>query len=641
MLGLLTATARMGVTDAEAISAAASAATAAVKRGLGEKGTLDVKTEEIHLLVVLQLARSSDIDEGLTVVYKLFDVLDDAGCLQLPTEAELDRREGELQRLLALLNDSQSIKSQRNSLMQLARSLLTKSPPLQLSYAQTLTPVQLWRHQYGSTNPAPTRKRKPPPPEPQNVWFLICPDRAPSSVPRNELSKMFKRWMLSNHPDKGGDPDKCARVSSAYSQATGKINAQGANPDEQVDEDVVYRQQQFLSEPDWSAYRRAVQERSYCLSATYLEQRLLKAASWHLKRRGRIASFQAEVATLDAAAAHGVPGLATPSKGGDGGAAVDDWGVASARDGGKESTPRTGGTGTPGGEGGGTPRNQPRPAMAFGARRDPHSHSATNKGAASPAGSRDADVSNNKGFFSNIAGSMSPAAHRRSSHGPGAELKPTAMPAGVFFEHSTAEGEGLTQAFPKQTGRFVLRARDRLFRHVPCSPEPFHVVIRGKQIVTPTISPNSDGSIAVEYTIAVCGTYKIHVRGGKKGTHVIGSPYTLTVKAAPPSSGQCQADGAGLRRARAGEPTSFVLHRKDSTGRLIPKGTSRFVLAFAYGEFARGSDQGAKGNADKDFTWKVRAPCAMPCPLLSLTKPQPTPGSLLSHALPWPACASF
>ena len=76
----------MTVSDQEAIHAAASAASAAVKRGLGERGSLDVLTEEVHLLMVLQLARSSEIDEGLTVVYKLFDVLDDAGCLQLPRE---------------------------------------------------------------------------------------------------------------------------------------------------------------------------------------------------------------------------------------------------------------------------------------------------------------------------------------------------------------------------------------------------------------------------------------------------------------------------------------------------------------------------------------------------------------------------
>ena len=228
---------------------------------------------------------------------------------------------------------------------------------------------------------------------------------------------------------------------------------------------------------------------------------------------------------------------------------------------------------------------------------------------------RDTDVSNNKGFFSQVAGSLysSPrdvthSARRDSSgggKGGGAAGGGDGALSSIFFEHCTAEGENLTTAFPKQVSRFVVRARDRLFRPVACSPEPFHVVVRGKQIVTPTMFANADGSITVEYTIAVCGTYKVHVRGGKKGQHVVGSPFSLNVKAAPPSSGQCVAEGVGLKRARAGEPGTFVLHRRDSNGRLIPKGTSRFVIAFAYGEEPRSSDAGAKGKADGAFTWKV------------------------------------
>jgi hypothetical protein len=42
---------------------------------------------------------------------------------------------------------------------------------------------------------------------------------------------------------------------------------------------------------------------------------------------------------------------------------------------------------------------------------------------------------------------------------------------------------------------------------VSCSTEPFHVVVHGKQIIKPTITPNKDGSIGVEYSIAVCGLY--------------------------------------------------------------------------------------------------------------------------------------
>jgi hypothetical protein len=130
---------------------------------------------------------------------------------------------------------------------------------------------------------------------------------------------------------------------------------------------VVYRQQQNIAEPEWSAYRRAVQDRSYCLSNAYLEQRLLKACRWHLCRRGKAAAFLDEVAALDAASGAGgdashVPGLPTASiptlPTARAQAHVDDDLVDSARPGGvgrrTDSPGRggTGGTGTGTGTGG-------------------------------------------------------------------------------------------------------------------------------------------------------------------------------------------------------------------------------------------------------------------------------------------------
>ena len=221
-----------------------------------------------------------------------------------------------------------------------------------------------------------------------------------------------------------------------------------------LDEDVVYRQQQQLGEPEWSAYRRAVSERSYCLSDTYLEQRLLKAARWHLARRNRARAFLGEVATLDAASQAGVPGLSGPGLGGAGLAipigTPNDWDVTSAR-----------GDGTPGKDSAraekSTPRSSsPRPAMAFGQRRDPHQpherrtsggdkgggdKGGGDKDSARGTGTREADASNNKGFFSNIAGSMSTSGRESPSRRGSEPLKPSLTPHGVYFEHSTAEGE--------------------------------------------------------------------------------------------------------------------------------------------------------------------------------------------------------
>ena len=48
------------------------------------------------------------------------------------------------------------------------------------------------------------------------------------------------------------------------------------------------------------------------------------------------------------------------------------------------------------------------------------------------------------------------------------------------------------------------------------------------------------------------------------------------------------------------------MRRRDANGRLIPKGTSRFVLAFAYGDKARTSERGGKGGADADFSFTFR-----------------------------------
>ena len=84
-------------------------------------------------------------------------------------------------------------------------------------------------------------------------------------------------------------------------------------------------------------------------------------------------------------------------------------------------------------------------------------------------------MSNNKGFFSQVAGSLQPHMPRRPGRGDDSPGRgDPSLPNAIFFEHCTAEGEALTQAFPKQTGRFVIRARDRLFRQTAqANPSPF------------------------------------------------------------------------------------------------------------------------------------------------------------------------
>ena len=345
-----------------AVANAMQVASTAIKRGLGERGFFDVQTEEVHVLVVLLLARVGELDEDMSAVYSLFDVLEEASCLQLPSEAEFDRREGQLQQYLTVLHTNPSIQAQRGILVELGKALLKRAPSKQLNFATCPQPWQLWRIHYVKNNATPKRNTKPPPQEPNNVWFYLTPDKSPMDVPRNVLSKLFKKWMLQNHPDKGGDQAVCARVSAFYSQAMAKgMTASGANPDEkeQVDEDAVYRQQQKLAEPEWSAYKRAVSECSYCSTATYLEQRLLKGARWVVTRRERQLAFMREVDAADADGPDAVQRTAVPpidaaraargQNGADDGASQQQQQIA------RDSSPRAG-----------------SPAMAFGRRADPH-----------------------------------------------------------------------------------------------------------------------------------------------------------------------------------------------------------------------------------------------------------------------------
>ena len=49
-----------------AVANAMQVASTAIKRGLGERGFFDVQTEEVHVLVVLLLARVGELDEDMS-----------------------------------------------------------------------------------------------------------------------------------------------------------------------------------------------------------------------------------------------------------------------------------------------------------------------------------------------------------------------------------------------------------------------------------------------------------------------------------------------------------------------------------------------------------------------------------------------
>ena len=490
-------------------AAAWAAAVPVAKRGLAEGSLLDVASSELHVLLALALAQSLKLDEPMSQLYAMLELLEDARVLHVADEPVAAQRESELQHNLTLLQSSAAVQSAHPPFAALAQQLLATAP----APPSRPTPLQLWRRQYARATPPPALKRKPPPIEPQNIWFILAPDRAPLSLHTVELGRLFKRWMVRNHPDKGGDETRASEASALYSRAMGRDAVAGKTPEDMAQEDpaLAFVREQQRAEGAWSEWKRACAEQQWSASPAYVQQRLLKGFRWFATRAVKQAAYLNQLSAGYAIAAATMPARgAAPSS-------CSDGALSQRRAG------RTGG-------------------HAFG------------RALAKPS----------------LPGAPPAGAPSGDGDGPIASV--------LVAEHSTVEGDGLTSAYARHPGRFVIQPRDALFRPTRATPDVFSVTMRGKQTVTPRLSVDSEGAVVVEYDIAVCGHYKVHVRGGKKGVHIFGSPFTLVAKQAPVLAGQCEAEGAGLRAARAGDPTAFVLLRKDVAGRLVPKGTSRFSV---------------------------------------------------------------
>ncbi|KAL1530896.1 hypothetical protein AB1Y20_001787 [Prymnesium parvum] len=497
-------------------------AVAVVKRGLGEHAALDIAVEEVDSLALLLLARHSHAADGLQMLYGVVDLLEDAGCLRLPSEASLDEREPDLQRLLVQLSASHAVKAETAALKKCAVGLEKSARQRGARGREPITPLLLWRRHYAEATPPPSRKLKPPPPPPENAWQLLIPDRAPSSVSKAELSKLFKKWMLRNHPDKGGDQDLAARVSAHYSHALGRDQTS----DEERNEDVVFSQQQQQAEADWASYKRQCSEQETNSTEPNLDARALPIA-----REPLLAGVVS------------IPGLLGP-------APLESTAAESSAS-----------------------KSEPPPLPeSVRVECTPRKLTSLRRTSSAPGITRNSPV---LAFGSRAPSPLRDKASQERER------------AAIVFENCTAEGEGLHLAFPNTLGHFIIQARDKLYLPVACDIDAFSVQIRGKQHVSPAVSAPGDGSsIRVQYEIAVCGSYKVHVRGGKKGVHVIGSPFTLIVKPAPASAEHCTAEGAALYRTRAGEQArksvpARLLVRYNRLHDVVDRGDGTFQVSYS------------------------------------------------------------
>ena len=84
-------------------------------------------------------------------------------------------------------------------------------------------------------------------------------DRAPLSLHTVELGRLFKRWMVRNHPDKGGDETRASEASALYSRAMGRDAVAGKTPEDMAQEDpaLAFAREQQRAEGAWSEWKRA------------------------------------------------------------------------------------------------------------------------------------------------------------------------------------------------------------------------------------------------------------------------------------------------------------------------------------------------------------------------------------------------
>ena len=219
------------------------------------------------MLLALALAQSLKLDEPMSQLYAMLELLEDARVLHVADEPVAAQRESELQHNLTLLQSSAAVQSAHPPFAALAQQLLATAP----APPSRPTPLQLWRRQYARATPPPALKRKPPPIEPQNIWFILAPDRAPLSLHTVELGRLFKRWMVRNHPDKGGDETRASEASALYSRAMGRDAVAGKTPEDMAQEDpaLAFVREQQRAEGAWSEWKRACAEQQWSASPAY------------------------------------------------------------------------------------------------------------------------------------------------------------------------------------------------------------------------------------------------------------------------------------------------------------------------------------------------------------------------------------
>jgi len=100
-------------------------------------------------------------------------------------------------------------------------------------------------------------------------------------------------------------------------------------------------------------------------------------------------------------------------------------------------------------------------------------------------------------------------------------------------------------------------------------------------LVRGTLVPNADNTLSGSFFTTVAGLYSVSI-GQRSATilHFSGSPFNMTVAAAPADSAKMSAIGVGLSLATGGKPDSFQVQTRDQYGNLASGGTQCFTVTF-------------------------------------------------------------
>ena len=142
---------------------------------------------------------------------------------------------------------------------------------------------------------------------------------------------------------------------------------------------------------------------------------------------------------------------------------------------------------------------------------------------------------------------------------------PIAKPGVACASQCEVQGDHMRQGLLQQPSTFFVVVRDGLGEPILRGGDTVRVSSRGPGPLRPSVVDESDGTYTVAYLATVSGTYQLSVTCNAQP--VPGSPLTITVEPSSAHAPASVADGQGLLRAVAGEPTSFFVRAHDVLGR--------------------------------------------------------------------------